>query len=90
MKSKTNGRTTTEDRTETAKHLRDKTFGHLFCNLLLFLNVLGLWYGPGHPWKPHLGIEEGVQQHIVGLQVQMEEGRSQTVEEVDAQSYLVG
>lgn len=33
-------------------------------------------------WKPHLGIEKGVQQHVVGLQVQMEEGWSQTVEEV--------
>lgn len=54
----------------------------LVFQVTVFLNTLRLWCGSGLPWKPHLGIEKGVQQHVVGLQVQMEERRSQTVEEV--------
>lgn len=46
---------------------------------------------PGFSREPdtHLGIEIGVQQHIAGLQVQVEEGRGETVEEIYTQSYLV-
>lgn len=37
----------------------------------------------------YLGIEIGVQQHIAGLQVQVEQGGGQIVEEVYTQSHLM-
>jgi len=39
--------------------------------------------------RAHLGVEVVVQQHVAGLQVQVEQGGGQAVEEVHTQSHLV-
>lgn len=46
---------------------------------------------PGFSGEPdtNLGVEIVVQQHIAGLQVHVEQGRGETVEEIYTQSYLV-
>lgn len=65
-------------------NIQSRFFFFFFCKSLSFPSTLRRRCGSGLTWKPHLGIEKGVQQHVVGLQVQVEEGRSQAVEEVYA------
>lgn len=52
------------------------------------VKILHMLIKPQRAWT-HFSVEGRVQQHVAGLQVQVEERRGQSVEEVDPQRHVV-